>query len=45
MGMLQNQSPELFAAIQANPGVFMNLILGGNPAAGMPAGGMPMPAH
>ena len=31
MTRLQTQDPQLFAAIQANPMAFMNLVMGGNP--------------
>ena len=35
MEQLANQQPNLYAAIQANPGAFMNLVLGGNPNIGV----------
>ena len=41
MQQLQQTQPQLFAVIQQNPGAFMNLILGGDPNAGVPAGGQP----
>lgn len=43
MTMLQTQSPELYATIQANPTLFMNLILGGSLGAGLPPSGQPGP--
>jgi len=36
---LSQSQPQLFQLIQANPGAFMNLILGGDPNAGLPLGG------
>lgn len=46
MARLEQDNPQVFAAIQQNPMAFMNMIMGGNPAmagmAGMPgAGAMP----
>lgn len=38
MQQLAQSQPQLFQLIQANPGAFMNLILGGDPNAGLPAG-------
>lgn len=35
MEQLQDQQPNLFAAIQANPAAFMNLVLGGNANVGL----------
>jgi UV excision repair protein RAD23 len=39
MQQLAQSQPQLFQLIQANPGAFMNLILGGDPNAGVPLGG------
>lgn len=35
MANLQTQAPEIHNAIQANPMAFMNLVLGGDPGAGV----------
>lgn len=46
MQQLAQSQPQLFAVIQQNPGAFMNLILGGDPNAGLaPAGGVGGGAH
>lgn len=39
MQQLAQSQPQLFQLIQANPGAFMNLILGGDPNSGVPLGG------
>lgn len=39
MTMLQQQSPDVYSAIQANPQLFMQLILGGALPGGAGAGG------
>ncbi len=39
MQQLQQTQPQIFAMIQANPGAFMNLILGGGAGAGVGAAG------
>ena len=42
MARLEQDNPQVFAAIQQNPMAFMNMIMGGNPGmAGMGAGAMP----
>jgi hypothetical protein len=37
MQQLAQTQPQVFQMIQANPGAFMNLILGGDPASGIPS--------
>jgi len=44
MQQLQQQQPNLYAAIQNNPAGFMNLVLGGNANIGL-SGGAAAPAH
>ncbi len=39
MQQLAQSQPQVFQMIQANPGAFMNLILGGDPSSGIPAMG------
>jgi hypothetical protein len=49
MQQLQQTQPQIFNAIQQNPGILMSLILGHDPMSGMgggaPGGGMGMPSH
>ena len=45
MQQLAQSQPQLFQLIQANPGAFMNLILGGDPNSGVPLGGAGAGAH